>query len=308
MVVVAQLVEPRIVIPVVAGSSPVDHPISLLTGLRDSSPIPVTGRAAPIIPVIQPDSIHSLETEFGYRFKNPLLLAEALTHPSLAYETHRAHFDNQRLEFLGDAVLQLIFTHELFRIFADYNEGNLTKMRARLVSRTALAAYARARGLGAHLLMGRGEHASGGRERSSTLSDAFEALIGAIYLDGGTEEARSVVLRICSAELQRIAEEPKEVNPKGHLQEMLQALSSSGPRYTIVSEEGPDHQKKFIARVDWDGHLLGTGEGLSKKLAETAAAEAALNSDEVKALVRDQLEHPPSPIPNNPVNSGTNEP
>jgi dsRNA-specific ribonuclease len=101
--------------------------------------IPVAGPAAPSLSVTQPDSIHSLEDEFGYRFNNPLLLAEALTHPSLAYETHRAHFDNQRLEFLGDAVLQLIFTHELFRTFGDYNEGNLTKLRARLVSRTALA-------------------------------------------------------------------------------------------------------------------------------------------------------------------------
>ncbi len=261
----------------------------------------MAGRAAQSYQVIQPDSIHSLEEEFGYRFNNPLLLAEALTHPSLAYETHRAHFDNQRLEFLGDAVLQLIFTHELFRTFADYNEGNLTKLRARLVSRTALAAYARARGLGQHLLMGRGEDASGGRTRASTLSDAFEALIGAIYLDGGLEAARSVILRLCAAELARIAEEPKEVNPKGQLQEMLQALSSSGPRYSIIAEEGPDHQKRFSARVEWNGHTLGTGEGLSKKQAETAAAEAALASPAVKELVRERLEHPPSPILHNPA-------
>jgi len=275
--------------------------------LRDWPLIPVAGRGAPFLSVTQPDSIHSLEDEFGYRFSNPLLLAEALTHPSLAYETHRAHFDNQRLEFLGDAVLQLIFTHELFRTFGDYNEGNLTKLRARLVSRTALAGYARTRRLGAHLLMGRGEEASGGRSRASTLSDAFEAVIGAIYLDGGLEEARSVVLRLCAAELTRISEEPREVNPKGQLQEMLQALSASGPRYTIVSEEGPDHQKRFAARVDWNGQTLGTGEGLSKKLAETAAAEAALASEIVKALVRDRLEHPPSPIRNNPVKAQSND-
>jgi len=257
--------------------------------------------------VIQPDSIHSLEAEFGYRFTNPLLLAEALTHPSLAYETHRAHFDNQRLEFLGDAVLQLIFTHELFRIFADYNEGNLTKLRARLVSRSALATYARARGLGEHLLMGRGEESSGGRARASTLSDAFEALIGAIYLDGGLEETRRVILSLCAADLARVAAEPKEVNPKGQLQEMLQALSSTGPRYTIISEEGPDHLKKFVARVDWNGETLGFGEGLSKKLAETAAAEVALQSAAVKDLVRERLEHPPSPIRNNPVSASADD-
>ena len=248
--------------------------------------------------------MQSLEEQFGYQFQNPLLLAEALTHPSLAYETHRAHFDNQRLEFLGDAVLQLIFTHELFKTFADYNEGNLTKLRARLVSRTALAGYARTRDLGAHLLMGRGEEASGGRERSSTLSDAFEALIGAIYLDGGLETAREVVLRLCASELKQICEEPTEVNPKGQLQEMLQALAASSPQYTIVAEEGPDHQKKFVAQVEWNGRLLGQGTGLSKKQAETAAAEAALHSEEVKSLARDRIEQPSSLPGNNSVNEG----
>ena len=250
-----------------------------------------------------PAPIQSLEEQFGYQFQNPLLLAEALTHPSLAYETHRAHFDNQRLEFLGDAVLQLIFTHELFRTFMDYNEGNLTKLRARLVSRSALAAYARARGVGQHLLMGRGEEASGGRGRASTLSDAFEALIGAIYLDGGLEAARAVVLRLCAEDLARICDEPREVNPKGQLQEMLQALSATSPHYSIVSEEGPDHQKTFVARVEWNGRTLGTGSGLSKKLAETAAAEAALTSDEVKAIIRNRIDPAPSPSGNNPVNS-----
>lgn len=246
--------------------------------------------------------MQSLEEQFGYQFQNPLLLAEALTHPSLAYETHRAHFDNQRLEFLGDAVLQLIFTHELFKTFADYNEGNLTKLRARLVSRAALAHYARARDLGSHLLMGRGEEASGGRERASTLSDAFEALIGAIYLDGGLEAAREVILRLCAAELKRICDEPTEVNPKGQLQEMLQALAAASPQYTIVAEEGPDHQKKFVAQVDWNGHTLGRGAGQSKKLAETAAAEVALASDVVKALVRDRIDRPSSLPGNNSVN------
>ena len=246
--------------------------------------------------------VQSLEEQFGYQFQNPLLLAEALTHPSLAYETHRAHFDNQRLEFLGDAVLQLIFTHELFHTFMDYNEGNLTKLRARLVSRTALAAYARARCVGDHLLMGRGEEASGGRDRASTLSDAFEAIIGAIYLDGGFDAARSVILNLCAADLARICDEPREVNPKGQLQEMLQALSASSPHYTIIAEDGPDHQKTFMARVDWNGRTLGTGSGLSKKQAETAAAEAALQSPEVRELARDRIEHPSSPPGNNPVN------
>ncbi len=236
--------------------------------------------------------MQSLEEQLGYQFRNPLLLAEALTHPSLAYETHRAHFDNQRLEFLGDAVLQLIFTHELFRIFMDFNEGNLTKLRARLVSRVALANYARTRGLGAHLLMGRGEESSGGRFRASTLSDAFEALIGAIYLDGGLDVVRDVVLRLCATELKAIADEPREVNPKGQLQEMLQALAAGSPNYNIISEEGPDHSKKFMASVVWNGQVLGTGSGMSKKQAETAAAEVALASPEVAELVRQRIVHP----------------
>ena len=134
--------------------------------------------------------MHPLEIQLSYSFQNRSLLDEALTHPSLAYETHRSHPDNQRLEFLGDAVLQLIFTGELYKIFEEFSEGRLTKLRARLVSRNALAAYARKLQLGKHLKMGRGEETSGGRERSSTLSDAFEAIFGAIYLDAGIAEAK----------------------------------------------------------------------------------------------------------------------
>jgi len=138
--------------------------------------------------------VHPLEERIGYKFRNPLLLAEALTHPSLGHETQQRHFDNQRLEFLGDAILQLVITEYLFGHFGDQPEGQLTKLRSRLVSRDALKAHAAALDLGQFLLMGRGEEASGGRARISTLADAFEAVIGAIYLDGGLEKTRRFIL------------------------------------------------------------------------------------------------------------------
>jgi ribonuclease III, bacterial len=138
--------------------------------------------------------VNPLEERIGYKFRNALLLAEALTHPSLRHETHRTYFDNQRLEFLGDAVLQLVITEHLYGYFTAEAEGKLTKLRARLVSREALAVHAAAIELGKYLMMGRGEEASGGRLRNSTLADAFEALVGAIYLDSDLATARKFIL------------------------------------------------------------------------------------------------------------------
>ena len=126
--------------------------------------------------------MNPLEQRIGYKFRNSLLLVEALTHPSLGHETQRHHFDNQRLEFLGDAVLQLIFTEHLFRLFPHFSEGQLTKLRSRLVSREGLKVHSTSIGLGAYLMMGRGEEASGGRERASILADAFEALVGSFSM------------------------------------------------------------------------------------------------------------------------------
>ena len=218
----------------------------------------------------------SIENIIGYKFCNSLLLAEALTHPSLAYETQRPRFDNQRLEFLGDAVLQLVLTEHLFKRFADFAEGILTKLRSRLVSRDALQGYARAIGLGEFLLIGRGEEASGGRERSSTLADAFEALVGAIYLDGGLREVRPFILECCTEKMERIAAQPIEKNPKGELQEILQGISRRSPIYKVVSESGPDHQREFVTEVVWEETALASGRGNSKKEAEMAAARVAL--------------------------------
>src|SRR6266700_3759403 len=208
---------------------------------------------------IKSDKVSPLEERIGYKFRNSLLLAEALTHPSLGHETQRYHFDNQRLEFLGDAVLQLVISEHLFRRFGSEAEGQLTKLRSRLVSRETLKMHAAALDLGRYLLMGRGEEASGGRERTSTLADAFEALIGAIYLDGGLDTAREFILKQAHSDLAQLAEEPVEINPKGHLQELLQSISPRSPVYELISQSGPEHEKTFIVQAVWEGIVLGQG-------------------------------------------------
>ncbi len=220
--------------------------------------------------------MNPLERRIGYKFRNSLLLAEALTHPSLSYERKTFHFDNQRLEFLGDAVLQLVITHHLYRLFPAFSEGQLTKLRSRLVSREGLKKHALALGLGHYLMLGRGEEASQGRERASTLADAFEALVGAIYLDSDIESVRRFILRVAGDDLTALAREPAEHNPKGELQELLQAISPQSPAYEVLSETGPDHQKNFVCRVLWENTELGRGAGQSKKQAEINAAADAL--------------------------------
>ncbi|MGE5209144.1 MAG: ribonuclease III [Alphaproteobacteria bacterium] len=217
-----------------------------------------------------------LEECIGYKFRNSLLLAEALTHPSVGHEAQNYHFDYQRLEFLGDAVLQLVMTEYLFRHFKVEAEGQLTKLRSRLVSRDALKTHAATLDLGRYILMGRGEEASGGRERTSTLADAFEALIGALYLDGGLEVAKTFILTHTRGDLQKLAEEPVDINPKGDLQELLQSISPHSPVYALISQSGPEHEKTFVSQVVWENIVLGQGSGRSKKQAETAAAFEAL--------------------------------
>lgn len=218
----------------------------------------------------------SLEDKTGYRFRQPALLVEALTHASKRHELGSSAPDNQRLEFLGDAVLQLIFTQELFNRFPDFQEGLLTKLRIRLVSRKALASFADKLELGKHLQMGKGESASGGQSRCSNLADGFEALIGAIYIDGGIEEASRVVLQLTQDEIDKIGHHPEEDNPKGQLQEILQSTSSQSPVYKVTGSDGPDHCKTFTSEVIWEEEILGVGTGHSKKDAEIDAAQNAL--------------------------------
>lgn len=220
--------------------------------------------------------MESLESIIGHSFREPRLLAEALTHGSVSYESQRSGIDNQRLEFLGDAVLQLALSHELFVQLPEADEGRLTKTRAHVVSTKSLAALSRRMGLGRYLVMGRGEEANGGRDRDSSLADALEALIGAIYLDAGLEAAMQFIQRILGDDLEMVLRGPGESNPKGDLQEKLQAVNAEAPVYRIVSQSGPDHAKLFDAVVTWQGNELGRGSGKSKKEAEVRAAEAAL--------------------------------
>lgn len=220
--------------------------------------------------------MESLEVTIRYRFKDSLLLSQALTHPSVSAEVRAGQVDNQRLEFLGDAVIQLILTEELFRRFPDWSEGRLTKLRSRLVSREALCLYANQIGLGAHLLLGKGELANGGRMRPSNLADAVEALAGAIYLDGGLEAARRFLFDNFGGIIGGILEQREEMNPKGELQECLQAIAPASPTYRIIGQDGPDHLKSFVAEVRWEGIALGEGSGGSKKEAEISAAATAL--------------------------------
>jgi len=223
-------------------------------------------------------SLQELQKTIDYEFTKPDLLLEALTHPSMAHEKGHENHHNQRLEFLGDAVLQLMLTDRIFKLHPDLPEGKLTQIRAHLANRHSLYHRARAINLGAHLLLGKGEEGSGGRERLSNLADAYESLLGAIYLDGGVRAARAFVHKQFADEFKRSNPATPQHNPKGQLQELLQARSPANPSYRVIHESGPDHSKYFEAIVEWEGREIGRGSGSSKKQAEAAAALAALGN------------------------------
>jgi ribonuclease III len=217
-----------------------------------------------------------LQQRLGYQFRDGNLLRLALTHPSVAHEANVPTQHNQRLEFLGDSVLGLVLSQQLYAKFPGADEGLLTKSRAKLVNAGALAAHGRALGLGAHLILSRGEENTGGRERLSTLADAFESLLGAIFLDGGFEAAQAFILREFATGFAELTLSAGIENPKGELQEWLQAKSPVAPVYQLISAEGPDHDRNFICAVLHDGAELARGAGKSKKAAESDAALAAL--------------------------------
>jgi len=218
----------------------------------------------------------ALQKRLGYKFRDENLLCLALTHPSVAHESGVATAHNQRLEFLGDAVLQLVLTQKLYEQFPSFDEGALTKARAKLVNRSTLAEHARVLDLGANLILSRGEETSGGRERPSALADVFESLFGAIFLDGGFEAAREFILREFAEAFGELGEPSGIENPKGELQELLQSRSPRAPEYQTVSATGPDHDRVFECTVQHEGVELARGRGKSKKAAESDAALAAL--------------------------------
>jgi len=226
----------------------------------------------------------AIQARLGYSFLDEDRLRLALTHPSVAHEQGTAVQHNQRLEFLGDAVLQLVLTSELYGKFPDMDEGPLTKARAQMVNRRTLANRGRRLGLGEHLILSRGEDSSGGRERPSALADTFEALLGAIFLDGGFDAARNFILRQFREEFGELEVIPNLENPKGELQEILQSSSTEAPQYQLESVSGPDHDRLFESAVYHRGVELGRGKGKSKKDSESQAALAAL--DELRRKTR----------------------
>lgn len=209
-----------------------------------------------------------LEKDIGYTFKDQKLLKLAMTHPSCAGETH---VHNQRLEFLGDAVLQLCMSDRLYHQYPDLQEGKLSKLRARCVQEGALEVAARKLDLGKYLLLGHGEEKVGGREKPSILADAFEAMLGAMYLDGAMEEARRLIETIIP-----VQDLPKVHDYKTEYQELAQSVTGVTPVYAIIGEEGPAHARLFHAQVTLAGKVTGQGSGNSKKQAEQQAARQAL--------------------------------
>ena len=223
-----------------------------------------------------PTNLKSLQERLGYQFRDEGLLLLALTHPSVAHERSMAVAHNQRLEFLGDAVLQLVLTRELYDRFPGFGEGPLTKARAQLVNRHSLGALARSLELGAHLILSRGEESSGGRERESTLADAYESVLGAIYMDSGFDAASGFINRQFVELLEQGDVIPRLDNPKGELQEFLQENTGIAPTYELTSISGPDHDRVFECAVYHRGVEMARGTGKNKKAAESEAAARAL--------------------------------
>jgi ribonuclease-3 len=222
--------------------------------------------------------LHQLAMQFPIDFSNPGLLHQALIHTSYANENRHLHLShNERLEFLGDAVLELAISDHLFHAYPDYPEGELTKLRAAIVCEATLAKHASRLNLGAYLLFGKGEEASGGRVRPSTLADAFEAVIGAIYLDAGMRTAAQFVLNQLDDELCSIRRGEYAKDYKTMLQELVQRNGDCKIIYEVLAESGPDHDKLFTIAVRINGVQQGMGTGKSKKEAEQAAAANALD-------------------------------
>lgn len=214
--------------------------------------------------------MHQLETIIGYTFKDPTLLETALTHTSFANESKTPISHNERLEFLGDSVLSIVVADYLFHQWKDRPEGELTRARASLVCESALHEFAKEIELGKFLRLGKGEERGGGRNRPSVVSDAFEALIAALYLDGGIEVARNFIMPFITEG------KTAEADYKTQLQEVIQQNPEERLRYELEGEEGPDHDKRFKMAVYLNSNVIGRGIGHSKKAAEQAAAKEAL--------------------------------
>ncbi len=222
-------------------------------------------------------SIDDLQSDLGYRFENSQLLDQALTHSSHANERSAGVHDNEQLEFLGDSVLGFVVSDYLFRAHPTLTEGQLSRLKGFFVSSANLVKYAERVHLGSYLRLGKGEEKTGGRTKQALLVDALEAVLGAIYLDGGIIEAQRVMLRFLEPQMEDVGESERQLTDfKTELQEQLQARHVGRIEYIVAGEEGPDHEKLFTIEVMIDGESVARGAGLTKKAAEQAAARHAL--------------------------------
>jgi ribonuclease-3 len=229
--------------------------------------------------VIEKKRLDELQRKLGVSFRRPTLLARALVHRSYRPGGDE-HGSNERLEFLGDAVLGHVVAEHLYHAFPGWTEGELTKLKAAVVSEATLSEAARRIALGKFLVMARGEDQSGGRERPSLLSDALEAIIGATYLDRGLRTAKGLVLRLLREPMAALERDERRRDYKTLLQELIQERHKQPPIYRVIAEQGPDHDKTFVIEVRFGRHLLGKGQGKSKKEAEQQAAQAAIEHPE----------------------------
>lgn len=261
------------------GEQPSDH----LGAAPDDQPAdhlaPATGLALDRTP-------HPVEVELAIRFHDSSLLDRAFIHRSFLNELlddNAELVDNERLEFLGDTVLGYLVSERLYHLFPDQQEGDLTNLRSALVRRETLARLANDLHLGAYLKLGHGEEESGGRTRPATLCAVFEALVGAVYLDQGTETAKQVIFRLLDADIKRLQATTHTKDPKSRLQEHIQAHEGMTPRYRVAEAIGPDHAKHFIMTVQVNGRPRGVGEGRSKQEAAQQAAAMALHQAGLEA-------------------------
>lgn len=219
--------------------------------------------------------MNSLENNLNYKFKNIKLLNDALIHSSYANEVRGNTHSNERLEFLGDSVLSIIVSEHIFNKFPNMPEGELTRLRASLVCEKSLCAFSRELGIGEYLKLGKGEDKNGGRERDSILADAFEAVLAAIYLDGGMLAAQKHIMNTVLRDLKHTDDETLK-DYKTTLQEIIQRNPEESVNYILIDESGPDHNKSFTVEVHLNSNVIGTGCGKSKKQAEQMAAKQAL--------------------------------
>ncbi len=229
-------------------------------------------------------ALESLQSSLAYRFQNARLLEEALTHKSYVNEQKAVTLPhNERMEFLGDAVLSLLVSEHLTSLLPNSTEGALSKLKARLISEKVLAQVARRLALGHSLKLGRGEERSKGRDKDSLLADALEAVIAAVYIDGGLDQVRCVVTNLFASEYSHVATQhyrPGADDYKTQFQEWCQKRFESLPQYAVVGESGPDHDKRFVVELTVQGTVVGRGSGRTKKEAEQVAAKEALSREE----------------------------